>query len=107
MRIEAQQVQDCGLQIEDGHFVLGDEVAKVVGFAEDQARLDAAPGHPDGEAMLVMIASQELRAGPLFVHRRAAEFSAPDHQRFVQQPAGLEILDQRSDRLIDFLALLR
>ena len=54
----------------------------------------------------MMVAAQELRAGALLVHRRAAELAAPDDQRLVEQPAGLEVLDQRRDRLVDSLHFL-
>ena len=38
---------------------------------------------------------------------RAAEFAAPDHQRFVEHAALLQILNQSVAGLIDVLALHR
>ena len=38
---------------------------------------------------------------------RPAEFAAPDDQRFVQQPACLEVLDQAPAGLVDVAALAR
>ena len=38
---------------------------------------------------------------------RAAEFAAPDDQRVVEQPALLQILNQRRGRLIGVAALCR
>ena len=38
--------------------------------------------------------------------RRPAEFTTPDHQRLVQQPALLQVEHQSRRRLIDVAALL-
>ena len=57
--------------------------------------LDAAAGHPDGERARMMIASHQPRAAARLVHRRAAEFAAPDHERGVEQAALLEIPHER------------
>ena len=48
--VDAQAVQDRGVQVVDVDRVLDDVVAEVVGLAVDDARLDAAAGEPDGEA---------------------------------------------------------
>ena len=45
----------------------------------------------------MMVAAQSFRAAAGFVHRRAAEFAAPDDQRIVQHAALLEVFDQRRD----------
>ena len=37
---------------------------------------------------------------------RAAELAAPDHQRVLEHPALLQVLEQRGDRLIDVAAHL-
>ena len=44
--VDAQAVQDRGVQVVDVDRVLDDVVAEVVGLAVDDARLDAAAGHP-------------------------------------------------------------
>ena len=41
---------------------LDDVVAKLVGLAVDDARLDAAAGHPEREAVRVVVAAEEGRA---------------------------------------------
>ena len=48
-----------------------------------------------------------VAAVSLFAHRSAAELAAPDHQRFVEQPALLQITQQAGDRLIRPAAQLR
>ena len=75
-----------------GHVVpiLDGVEAEFVGRAVDDAAFDAAAGHPDAEAVRMMVAAVAvLRAG------RAAELGGPDDQRLVQQAALLEILQQR------------
>ncbi len=81
-------------------------VAQLVGGADGDARLDSAAGHPDREAVRMVVAAQELRAAARLVHRGAAELAAPDHQRLVQQPAPLEVAKEGRDRPVDFPALL-
>ena len=51
---------------------------------------DAAAGHPDGEAEDVMVAA----VGPLRPGR-AAELGGEDDDRFFEQPALLQVLQQR------------
>ena len=61
--------------------------ADLVGRAVGHAALDAAAGHPDREAVGVVVAAVAALA-----HRRAAELAAPDHQRRVEQAAPLQVL---------------
>jgi hypothetical protein len=103
--IEAEQVQDRGVEVVDVDRVFDDVVAEIVGLAVDRASLGSASGHPHGEAAWMMIAAVVLFGeSPLRIDR-AAEFAAPDHQGFVEQAALLEILDQGVARLIDIAAL--
>ena len=53
----------------------------------DDARLDAAAGHPDGEAERMMVA-----AVGSFGAGRAAELGRPDDERLVEQAALLEVV---------------
>ena len=55
--VDAQAVQDRGVQVVDVDGVVHDVVAEVVGLAERDAGLDAAAGHPDGEAAGVVVAA--------------------------------------------------
>ena len=48
--IDAQQVQDRRVQVVDFDRVADDVVREIVGLAMSLARLDAAPGQPDGKA---------------------------------------------------------
>src|SRR5439155_14390102 len=95
------------LEVVDARLPLGDEVAELVGCAEGDAGLDAAARQPDGEAVRVMVAAEELRAAARLVHRGAAELAAPDDQSVLEHPARLQVAEQRGDRPVDLLALLR
>ena len=74
----------------------------VVGGAVTDPALDAATGHPDREAVRIVIAAVAALA-----HRGAPEFAAPDDQRRIEQAATLQILEQSRDRFIGLLAMFR
>ena len=95
-RVEAELVQDRGVDVGDVVAVLDGVEADLVGRAVDDAALDAAAGHPDREAVDVMVAAvAALRAG------RAAELGGEDDERLVEQAALLQVLEQAGDRLVD------
>ena len=99
-RVEAELVQDGGVDVGDVVAILDGVEAELVGRAVDDAALDAAAGHPDREAERMMIAAVvPLRAG------RAAELGGPDDDRLVEQAALLQVLEQPGDRPVDLLAL--
>ena len=99
--VEAEQVQHRGVQVVDVDPVLDDVEAEVVGLAERDARLDPAAGQPHREGVRVVVAAV---VAPLD-HRRAAELAAPDDQRVVEQPALLQVLDQRGAGLVGVVAV--
>ena len=88
--IEAEQVQDGGVQVVDGGDVLDGLVAELVGGAVAEAALDAGAGQPDGEAVRVVVAA----AGALLERRHAAELGDPDDERVVEQAAAVSGRDQ-------------
>src|SRR5712672_3276313 len=80
--IEPELVKDRGMNVGDIVAVFYGMEANLVGGAVDDSGLDAAAGHPHGEAERMMIAAVGvLRAG------RAAEFGGPDDDGFVEQTA--------------------
>src|SRR5439155_20045794 len=85
--VDAQALENGGLQIMHVHRVFGDVVPVVVGLAERNARLYAAAGQPDGEAAAVVIAAIIGRGKPTLAVYGPAEFAAPNHQRVVQHAA--------------------
>src|SRR5262249_59006662 len=80
--IESEEVKYCGVQVVHMDLLLDGLETQVVGCAVDVASLDAAAGHPHGEAVVVMVAAVHLslvRAGGGELDgRRSAEFPAPD-----------------------------
>src|SRR5262249_18031675 len=89
--VDAEAVQDRRVQIVNVHGVVDDVVTKVVGLAVDDARLDAAAGHPDREATRVMIAAVVVARQLALAVDRAAELAAPDDERVVEQAEALQI----------------
>ena len=65
--VEAEQVQDRGVQVVDADAVDDRLVADLVGLAVVDAALDAAAGQPDGEGVRVVVA-----AGAALLRRSAA-----------------------------------
>ena len=86
--IEAQQVQDRGVEVVDRADVLDRLVAELVGRAVAEAALHARAGQPDGEALRVVVAA----AGALLERRHAAELGDPDDQRVVEQAALFQVV---------------
>src|SRR5205823_5188828 len=93
--IDAHLVQNGGVQVVDvGAFLLG-TVAELVGGAVGHAALEAAAGQPDGEAPVVVIAAiASLGSG------RSAKLAAPEDDRFIEQAARLEIVQEAGDGAI-------
>src|SRR5438477_4457538 len=100
-------MQDRGLQIADGDLPFGDAVTQFICFTMDNARFDSAAGHPEGETVGMMVATQENGPAARLVHRRAAKFAAPDHERFLEQTPLLEVLDQSRASAVHFATFLR
>ena len=98
--VDAEEMQDGGVQVMHMHGIFGHVVAEVVGLAVTGAGLHAAAGHPHGEATRVVVASG-FRAVPFaLAGDAAAEFAAPDDERVLEQSASLEVLDQRRAGLV-------
>src|SRR5262249_19666008 len=82
--IEAELVQDRGMDVAQMAAILDGAQADGVGSADDRAPLDAAAGQPHAEAGVGMVA-----AATTLGFRRAAELAAPQHQRRIEQAAAL------------------
>ena len=57
----------------------------------------AGTGHPAGEPVGIVVAT----LGPFLEKGHSTEFGAPNDQRFVEQPARSEVLDQCGYGLIE------
>ena len=100
--VEAEQVQDRGVQVVDVDLVGGCVEAELVGLAERGAGLHSAAGQPHAETIRVMVAAVVASLD----HRSAAELAAPDDQRVVEQAPLLEVAQQRGGWLVGRAALL-
>ena len=89
--VDAELVQEGRVEVVDGDLVADDRVAEVVGFAVDQAGLEAAAGDQGGEAVGVVVAAVGIRDLAVLAEGGAAELAAPDDDRVVEQAALLEV----------------
>ena len=103
--VDAEQLQNRGMQVMHVHRVFGDVVTKIVGLADRHAGLDATPGHPRGEAARMMVAAVVVFGEPALAIDRTPELAAPNHERVVEHAALLEVRDQRRRSLVGCLAL--
>ena len=93
--VEPQLVQHRGMNV--GHFaaVGHGAIAEVIRRAVNRSAFNSSAGHPDGEAVGVVVAAVfALRS------RRATELAAPDHERAIEQPDLLEVREKRRHGLI-------
>ena len=93
--VDAEKVQNGGVKIVDVNDIFHGVIAEVVGGAVGEARADAAAGEPQGEAFHMVVAA-ELLAFAVLSHRRAAELTAPHHERLVEHAALFEVRHQSS-----------
>src|SRR4051794_41903206 len=94
--VQPEQVQDGGVPVVDVDLVLDGLVPVVVGPAVGQAAPHPAAGHPEAVPLGVVVPPvAALGVGG------AAELAAPDHQRVLQQVAGLQVRQQPGDRSVD------
>ena len=81
------------------HGVVDGVHAEVICTAVCQTALESAAGQPEGEAAMMMAAT-DLHFTIGFLKRCPAEFRGPDDQRFIEHPARLEVGDERREALI-------
>src|SRR5436305_1413201 len=87
--VDAEQVQDGGVQVVAVGRVLDGLVRPLVAGAVGDAAADAAAGEPGGEGERVVVAP----LAPLAA-RHPAELGGPDDDRVVEQPARLQVVEQ-------------
>ena len=99
--VEAEEVQDGGLEVVDVDFVLYDRETEFIGLAVTAATLDAAAREENREGVGEMIASQHTAGGgATFAEGRAAKFTAPDDQRVFEQATLPKVADERGHGLV-------
>ena len=100
-RIEAELLHNSRMNVGDVVPILNGVEAEFIGGPVNCPAFDSASSHPDGKAKIVVTSPvRTLAAGS------PSEFRAPDHKRFVEETALLEILQETRDGLVDLLAIL-
>ena len=95
--IEANEMENGGVEVVDAGHVLHRLVAELVGLSVVEGLFDAGAGEPHGEPRRVVIAA----AGALLKCGHASKFGDEHHERLGQQAAALEIREQGGNRLIE------
>ena len=93
--IDAQAVQECGMQIVNMDRILGHIIGVIIGLAEPSSGLDTTTSEPHGETAWMVISPIIILGQMALAVHGPAEFPAPNHQCIVEQAASFEILDQR------------
>ncbi len=99
--LNAETMQNGGVQVAQVYGILGNVVTEIVTGTVGNAGLDAATSQPYGKAPTVMIATAARITKLALAEDRSAEFGEEQYQGIFQQPARLQILDQRGRGLID------
>jgi len=99
--IEPQQPQQRGVEVVNVNLLFYRLKSELVSSSVYVTPAHSAASEPHAKAVMVMVASVDLarvRTGRREFHcRRAAEFSTPNHQRFVEHAALLQIGQQRAN----------
>ena len=93
--VESHEPQEGGVEVVDVDAFLDGVKAKIIGGPDGLATAHTAAREPQGEAGGVVVASV-----PLLGHGGATELPAPDHERVVEEAAGLEVGEKPGDGLV-------
>src|SRR5688500_2033747 len=106
LMVQAQGVQNSGLQVVNVDPVSGDMERKLVCFTDDLAGFDTAAGEQHSESFHEVVPPGGLRRirPTHFRHGCAPELAAPHYERIVQQTALLQVFDQSRSGLVRLLA---
>ena len=81
--VNAQLVQQGGLEIMDMHWVFHNIIAKIIGLAIHHPWLNAPTCHPDGKCLGMMVPSVVVDGYFSLAVVGSAKLPAPDDQAFV------------------------
>ncbi len=104
--INAEAVEEGGVEVVHVHRVFHDVVAEVIGLAVDGAGADATAGEPHGEVPGMMIAPVGFGGEFALGIDGAPEFAAPDDEGGIEETALFEVGDQGGAGLIGVEALI-
>ena len=97
--VEAEKVEQSGVEIVDADAVDGGLEADFIGLAMVDTTADPGTGEPVGERVGIVVAAGFTA---FLGHGQTAEFAAPDHQGRVEQAALFEVFEQGGDGLVGF-----
>ena len=103
--VDAELVENGGIEVADADFVFDDVVGVFVGFAVGDAAFDAAASHPGGEAFRMVVAAVLVALEGALTIGRAAEFSGEDDEGVVEHAALFEVVDEAGAGLVDIEGL--
>ena len=101
--INAQEVEDTGVEVMNAYGIFVDVVGIVVGFADRLAGFNAAAGKPHREAARVVVAAKAGGSEVALAVNSAAKFSSPDDEGVIKKASLFEVCDESGGRLVCFL----
>ena len=101
--VEAELVEDGGVEVFDCEGIYDGGGAEFVGLSYANAAFDAASGHPHCEAGGVVVAAGSLG---VFGGGLTAEFAAPDDEGFVEEAALFEVFEEAGDGFVGAAGVL-
>ncbi len=100
--VEAQLVEDRGVDVVDMHGVLNRSESELVGLAVDCTRFETSACEPHRKCIDMVVPAGRFA---YLAHGRSAEFAAPNHNRTVQESTLLQVSHQRRAGAVDVSAL--
>jgi hypothetical protein len=104
--IDSQTVQNRCVEIVDMYRVVDDVVAKIVSLAIIEPCFETTASHTSGKAATMMIATIVFFGQRTLTIDRSTEFPTEYHHGIFKQASLFEITNQRSDWLINRLAVI-
>src|SRR5579884_1918885 len=92
--IDAEAMQNSGLQIVNVNGILDNVIAVVVGLAVRNPRFNPAAGQPHCKATRMMVAAIVIGCQTPLAIYSPSELAAPDYEGIVQHAALFQIGDQ-------------
>ena len=99
--IQTEQMQQGDMQILDRMYHIHRGVADLIGCADHMASLHSASGEKHRLRVGIVVTADRDATSSMMIVGAPAELPEPHHKRLVEQAPLLEILDQRSDGLVN------
>ena len=93
--VKAHEPIERRVQVRNAHPVDGRFIGELVGLPINQPRLEPATSQQQAKGIAIMIA-----AAPSLRDGQSPELARPHHDRPIQKPSGLKVLDESRRRLV-------